>query len=1194
MRQSSLLLIGFLLLLGPIASGRESPAAFERSPREMLELAAAKPPPTGAAIEILSSETELLIGSERRESTTFHQVYRIIDANDAAESWKEVRVNWTHWMTERPELKARVITPDGKEHSLDSSLIQEFSASDEASKYSDARVLRAPLPAILDGAIVEVFTRQTSLPWARVGTVHRFPLQAWVPARHIAVRVQAPVGNPFRFQVANGTQLPQQQTDGTNRRVVVEAGPLEALKDDERGSPMEFPAIPALWVSTSASWQEVATEYSATVDRQLADSSLRELARQVVGAEGDAAKAANLILAWMKPLRYASVALGDSGMVPRTPSETLRRGFGDCKDLSTLIVGLLRASGFEAWTALLQTKGADSLEAMPGEGRFNHVIVRVGGTQPFWIDATTFASYPAGVLPSMDQGRMALVASPETRELIKLPLATPERNHQKVEVQVEFSPIGAGAILERHTAEGTFVDVFRPLGPSGLAEEREQREKWFREYYDAPGLSSFDIAPGELSQPVTQQFRGVQVRRVWTNVDTATFVPDGLRVFGVLPSSLTGRYDPAKSPHRTSPLEIEPQLIEVDYKLTPPRGFEPRPHGRSFEKALGPAVYSRKETVEGDGTVRVVFRLRLEGNRLTAQQVDEFRQALADLRSRPEEPITFDASVSVALERGQLLDAVDESRSLIRWEPSNPMHHVRLARALLDAGFGTSARAEAQQAVKLAPDVSEAWVAVADALSHDTFGRVFSPGWDRPGAILALRKALELKFDGPIAQRLAEVLEYSPDGEHFGKGSEPTQAVAVYAEYREREKKHDLDAAQAVAVVRGRLCETSLTLLRELDARIERNRLLLTCLALTSGASVAAEEATRLADAPSGQAESLEGAAQTLVEMREYSLARALLQVAERFAPELGNDKLRTMLVHTERSEDRKDSRPETAARNAISLALVGSFPGNTNASVTEAQFGMLVRVRNAFLPLYEELLKESSSKAVALDLLQGLVTFASEPLSNGGWRLRSSSFGSWPASEDWVLGPGSDPPLLSVQINRPEADHRLVAQSSVRAASDRAQAAGDLKRAQALRLKLVNSLLATPEDHLFVALYSLNLDDFGDVALDNAAAAVWMTKREDADSLATLGMVYLGRGELSRAHALALEAMALRPDSQPGLADWIVVMKVAIALGLSEEATAAQAHVDQLRKGNDAAKLTQREGPVRRVRGAISGGLSR
>jgi transglutaminase-like putative cysteine protease len=115
-------------------------------------------------------------------------------------------------------------------------------------------------------------------------------------------------------------------------------------------------------------------------------------------------------------VRYTGVEFGEARLVPEFPAETLRRKFGDCKDKSTLLVAALRASGIEAYLALLSAgSGQDVMPDLPGLGMFNHAIVFVPATSPhdqdLWIDATTEYAR-VGTLPAADSDRLALVIRP--------------------------------------------------------------------------------------------------------------------------------------------------------------------------------------------------------------------------------------------------------------------------------------------------------------------------------------------------------------------------------------------------------------------------------------------------------------------------------------------------------------------------------------------------------------------------------------------------------------------------------------------------------------------------------------------------------------------------------------------------------------------------------------------------------------
>ena len=84
-------------------------------------------------------------------------------------------LNWEPWHEERPTIKVRVITPDYAVHELDPKTVTDASAREDASNlYSDRRVLRAPLPAIAPGSVVEEeFVVQETAPFFAAGTVQR-------------------------------------------------------------------------------------------------------------------------------------------------------------------------------------------------------------------------------------------------------------------------------------------------------------------------------------------------------------------------------------------------------------------------------------------------------------------------------------------------------------------------------------------------------------------------------------------------------------------------------------------------------------------------------------------------------------------------------------------------------------------------------------------------------------------------------------------------------------------------------------------------------------------------------------------------------------------------------------------------------------------------------------------------------------
>ena len=108
--------------------------------------------------------------------------------------------------------------------------------------------------------------------------------------------------------------------------------------------------------STGRSWEDLARRYSEIVDRAIQGADISAFLRSAGGRRPAASQLETIdrLLARMSDeVRYTGMELGEGGLIPRTPAETLKRRFGDCKDKAVLLTALLRASDIPAYVALL-------------------------------------------------------------------------------------------------------------------------------------------------------------------------------------------------------------------------------------------------------------------------------------------------------------------------------------------------------------------------------------------------------------------------------------------------------------------------------------------------------------------------------------------------------------------------------------------------------------------------------------------------------------------------------------------------------------------------------------------------------------------------------------------------------------------------------------------------------------------------
>jgi Transglutaminase-like superfamily len=98
----------------------------------------------------------------------------------------------------------------------------------------------------------------------------------------------------------------------------------------------------------------VAEEYGKIVDKQVSDADLKSLVGKLIAGKGTRDEKAASILAYLdREVRYTGVEFGESAMVPYSPSETLARKYGDCKDKASLLLAMLRVANVPPYIALL-------------------------------------------------------------------------------------------------------------------------------------------------------------------------------------------------------------------------------------------------------------------------------------------------------------------------------------------------------------------------------------------------------------------------------------------------------------------------------------------------------------------------------------------------------------------------------------------------------------------------------------------------------------------------------------------------------------------------------------------------------------------------------------------------------------------------------------------------------------------------
>jgi transglutaminase-like putative cysteine protease len=484
-------------------------------------------PPEGTNVTVLDDEESYSFDASGRSLYTEYTVYKVL-TQQGAEGWSSISVAWEPWHQERPLIRIRVITPDFVVHDLDLKTLTDAPAQDEQSNiYSDRRVIRGPLPAIAPGSVVEqeIIVRENT-PYFSAGALGRYFLgRVSVPVHHSRFAIEAPSSIPLRYVAELLPELQAQKTESDGRvRIVFERGAIDPLETADSYLPRDVPAYPFITFSTGTSWQRVAEDYAAVVDGQIKNGDVKTVVDKLTQGKQTRFETIQAISGYLdKQIRYTGVEFGDAAIVPHSPTETLVRKYGDCKDKSTLLVAMLRAAGIPAYIALLNAGGRMDVPAeLPGMGLFDHAIVYVPGTTDLWIDATDEFARP-GQLPTSDQGRFALVVRPETTSLVRTPEASSQDNLLAEFREVHLAEYGPARIIERTQPHGSSESSYRrSYADKQNKTTQDNLTSYVKSQYLAEKLDKLDHSdPDDLSHQFELVLESDRAKRGFTDLEIA-------------------------------------------------------------------------------------------------------------------------------------------------------------------------------------------------------------------------------------------------------------------------------------------------------------------------------------------------------------------------------------------------------------------------------------------------------------------------------------------------------------------------------------------------------------------------------------------------------------------------------------------------------------------------------------------------
>jgi hypothetical protein len=426
-------------------------------------------------MEIFSHKTNSFSEFER------HKIIKIL--NYQGQRYANIAIPYSPGTTVY-HIQARTISPRGKITVLDKQNIFDVNLYPNFIFYSDQRAKIFTLPAVEPGSIIE-YRYRLSIKGRTLW--HSWMFQDEIPTLHSRFTLIHPSEWDLNFHLYNMNLEPQviSAPQGFKSTHVWDARDIPAMNPEiampPRKEVLSYLSIAPVGINN---WDDVAGWYDNLASpREKADPEIRKLAEKLTDGITENTQKLQKIYEWVRDnVRYIAVEIGIGGYQPHPAAEVLAHKYGDCKDMTTLLVSLAKAADIPVSTVLISTiQNGQADTTLPSPFHFNHAIAYypATGDSGVWMDATE-KGCPFGQLPWYDQGVPVLVVGSEEKGTIKVtPKSTVENNHSNIYWEVNLNEDGSARVKGTTRFRGAMASELRE---NFFYSAAEQIDQWLETY----------------------------------------------------------------------------------------------------------------------------------------------------------------------------------------------------------------------------------------------------------------------------------------------------------------------------------------------------------------------------------------------------------------------------------------------------------------------------------------------------------------------------------------------------------------------------------------------------------------------------------------------------------------------------------------------------------------------------------------
>ncbi len=211
------------------------------------------------------------------------------------------------------------------------------------------------------------------------------------------------------------------------------------------------------------------------------DSAIKKLVDKLTKGDATDRQKAMHIYDWVqKNIHYIGFEIGLGGMVPREADTVFKKKYGDCKDMSSLLIQMGRMAGLETYfTWIGTTERPYEYAECPLLSNSNHMICALKlGNEWMFMDGT-HSELPFGANRHDIQGQEAMIAiDKNTYKIMNIPVVPADKNvttfHTSIHISDKNSRDIEGSFKLKYTGYQAWNSA---IGLSYYTKEKEERQR---------------------------------------------------------------------------------------------------------------------------------------------------------------------------------------------------------------------------------------------------------------------------------------------------------------------------------------------------------------------------------------------------------------------------------------------------------------------------------------------------------------------------------------------------------------------------------------------------------------------------------------------------------------------------------------------------------------------------------------------